>query len=506
MKKTIVSIAALAAVALIAAGAGYWFAGSRSESSRTSATVPAAKEASERKILYWHDPMRPEQKFDKPGRSPFMDMDLVPVYAESPGIDTGAGGVTVSPRMAQNLGIRVTEVKSGSLEQRIEAVGSVGWNERAVVVVQTRSGGFVERLHARAPLDMVNKGAPLIELLVPDWAAAQEEYLLLRRNASKEAEELTRASRQRLLLLGMSEEQIKRVEADGKPRARITLHAPIDGAIAELSVREGMTVTSGAMLFRLVDLARVWVTAEIPEAQATWLRPGSDVQASVPAWPGVTFRGKVSALLPEVNAATRTLRARIELANPGAKLKPGMYATLVFTSGGKRKVLIVPSEAVIRTGERNVVMRAEGEGRFRVQEVETGLDAHGETEILKGLAAGDKVVVSGQFLIDSEANLRASTTRAQDNPTEQTAMKLHQGVGTLVAIDVSEATISHEEIASANMGAMTMAYRLPTGGLPAGLKQGDRIRFEFTLSEQGEFRLTRIERSASNSATHGAHK
>jgi Cu(I)/Ag(I) efflux system membrane fusion protein len=502
MKKPFALIVVQVAVTLIAAGAGYWFAGSRSESSRTTSTSSVAKETAGRKILYWHDPMRPEQKFDKPGRSPFMDMDLVPVYADVAGPD--AGGVAVSPRMAQSLGIRIAEVKSGSLDQRIEAVGSVGWNERAVVVVQTRSGGFVERLHARAPLDMVKRGAPLIELLAPDWAAAQEEYLLLSRNTSKEAEELVRAARQRLLLLGMSEEQIQRVEADGKPRTRITLYAPIDGAIAELSVREGMTVTSGAMLFRLVDLASVWVTAEIPEAQATWLRPGSGVQASVSAWPGEIFRGRVGAILPEVNAATRTLRARIELANPGAKLKPGMFATLVFTSGGKRKALIVPSEAVIRTGERSVVMQAEGENNFRVQQVEIGLDAHGETEILKGLAAGDKIVVSGQFLIDSEANLRASTTRAQDNPAA--VVKLHQGRGTLVAIDTAEATISHEEIASANMGAMTMAYRLPAGGLPAGLKTGDRIRFEFTMNDQGEFRLTRIERDAGSTAAHGAHQ
>jgi Cu(I)/Ag(I) efflux system membrane fusion protein len=304
----------------------------------------------------------------------------------------------------------------------------------------------------------------------------------------------------------MSEEQILLAEKTGRPQTRITLRAPISGVIAELGVREGMSVAPGAMLFRLVDLSSVWVNAEVPEAQAGWLQPGGAVEARVPAWPDQVFRGKVSAILPEVNAATRTVRARIEIANPGAKLKPGMFATLGFIARASAKALWVPSEAIIRTGERSVVMLAEGEGRFREREVEIGLEADGKTEILKGLAAGDKVVVSGQFLIDSESNLRAASTRAMDVPGTKTAITPHQGAGTLVAIDAEEATISHEEIPSAGMGAMTMAYRLPAGGLPAGLKKGDRIRFEFTMSEQGEFRLTRIEREQSGAEAHGAHK
>ena len=502
MNRTVLILIAFGAVALAAAGAGYWAAASRmSAAPALASSSEPSKDSPGRKILYWHDPMVPQQKFDQPGKSPFMDMQLVPVYA-----DGGAGGdvVSIDPRVAQNLGIRTAEAVMGSPTRRFEAVGGVGWNERAVVVLQARAAGFVERLHARAPLDAVAKGQPLVDLLVPDWAAAQQEYLLLRRSESKDTGVLATAARQRLLLLGMSEKQIENVETAGKPQTRITLYAPIDGVIAELGVREGMTVASGAMLFRLVDLASVWVTAEVPEAQAAWLRPDAAVRATVPAWPGQVFQGKLSAILPEVNAATRTLRARIELANPGAKLKPGMFATLAFISVEERKALMVPSDAVIRTGERSVVMRVEGEGRFRAQEVAVGLEADGKTEILKGLSAGDKVVVSGQFLIDSESNLRAASTRAQDAPGAKAA--LHQGAGTLVAIDAREATISHEDIPSAGMGAMTMAYRLPAGGLPAGLKNGDRIRFEFTMGAQGDFQLTRIDRERSGAEAHGAHK
>ena len=393
-------------VAAVAAGGGYWYAMSRMtppDPDASSAAAPAGKT-----ILYWFDPMVPQQHFDKPGKSPFMDMQLVPKYADEAGSE---GAVIIDPRVAQNLGVRTVAATTGSIERRIEAVGSVAWNERAVFVVQARSAGFVEKLHARAPLDPVAKGQPLVEILVPDWAAAQAEYLLLRR-AGKDTS-LTEAARNRLQLLGMSEEQIGLLEKTGQPQTRITLYAPINGVIAELGVREGMTVMSGAMLFRLVDLSSVWVNAEVPEAQGAWLRPGTAVEARVPSFPGQVFRGRVSAILPEVNAATRTLRARVELANPGGRLKPGMFATLVFAQGTGTNALLVPSEAVIRTGERSVVIVAESEGKFRPQEVELGFESGGKSEIRKGLSEGDTVVVSGQFLIDSEASLRASGTRME---------------------------------------------------------------------------------------------
>lgn len=405
MKRVSLVLIALAALVAALAG-GYWYGASRTAPNQEN--VAAGQNASGRKILYWYDPMVPQQRFDKPGKSPFMDMDLAPKYADEEG---DARGVSIDPRLAQNLGVRTADAALGRVERRVEAVGSVVWNERAVFVMQARSGGFVEHLHARAPFDPVEKGQPLVELLVPDWAAAQEEYLLLVRAGRDSG--LADAARNRLRLLGMSEEQIALVEKTGRPQTRITLHAPIAGVIAELGVREGMSVAPGAMLFRLVDLATVWVNAEVPEAQGTWLRPGTAVEARVPSFPDRAFRGRVDTILPEVNAATRTLRARVELANPGAKLKPGMFASLVFAESAGGKALLVPSEAVIRTGTRSVVIVAEGEGRFRQQEVELGIESGGRSEIRKGLAEGDKVVVSGQFLIDSEASLRATGRRME---------------------------------------------------------------------------------------------
>ncbi len=342
MKRTL-ALVILAAV--VFAGLGYWL-GTRREHAPVQKPVAATTDT--RKPLYWFDPMYPQHKFDKPGKSPFMDMQLVPKYADEGGADSGT--VSISARMVQNLGVRTEEARSGSIEQRFETAGSVAYNERAVVQLQARAAGFVEKLHARAPLDPVTKGAPLVDILFPEWAGAQEEFLLLRRSESEELKALAQAARQRLTLLGMSESQIAAIERDGRVRTRFTLTAPISGVIAELGVREGATVTAGQTLYRIVDLSTVWVNAEVPETQASWVTPGARVEARVPAYPNSVFSGRVGALLPEVTAATRTVRARIELDNPGARLKPGMFATLSFARGAARKYVLVPSEAVIRTG------------------------------------------------------------------------------------------------------------------------------------------------------------
>src|SRR3984893_15510235 len=316
-----------------------------------------------KRVLYWHDPMVPGTKFDKPGKSPFMDMQLVPVYADDA---PDAGGVAIDPRLQQNLGVRTTKAVAGSLSSTVEAVGSVAYNERDVAVVQARANGFVEKLYVRAPLDPVRKGQPLAELYVPDWVAAQEDYLSAKRiDARSDAPSLSRladSAKQRMRLAGMSDAQIAAVEAGGKVQARFTITAPIAGVIGELTAREGMTVMAGAPLFRINGLSTVWVNAEVPEAATAQVRPGNLVEARTPAVSGAVFTGTVSAILPEVNPATRTIKARIELANPGGQLVPGMFATVSFAPAARKDVLLVPSEAVIQTGKRSVVVGAHGGG------------------------------------------------------------------------------------------------------------------------------------------------
>jgi Cu(I)/Ag(I) efflux system membrane fusion protein len=288
-------------------------------------------------------------------------------------------------------------------------------------LVTARVGGFVERLHARAALDPVRKGQPLVEIYVPDWIAAQEEYLSVKRMQGQGTETMVAAARQRMLLVGMSEEQVRSVEAGNKVQPRFTLTAPIGGVIAELGVREGMTVAAGAMLFRINGLGSVWVYAEIPESRASMVRIGSSVETRTPALPGQVFKGRVAAILPEVNPATRTLKARIEVANAGGRLTPGMFASVDFAPSAQSAALVVPSEAVIQTGQRRLVIVQLEDGKFRPTDVETGAEANGQTEIRKGLTTGQKVVISSQFLIDSESSLKGTTSRMTDVPAAMDA-------------------------------------------------------------------------------------
>ncbi len=360
-----------------------------------------------KKVLYWHDPMAPAQRFDHPGKSPFMDMQLVPVEE---GAEDG-GAIEISPRVQQNLGVRVAEVTLGKMDQGLSAPATVAYDERDVALVQARANGFVERLYVRATLDPVRKGQPLADLYVPDWVAGQEEYLAVKQLRSAGAEDLLHSARERLRLAGMTEDLIERFEASGKVQPLLTLTAPISGVVADLAAREGMTLTNGAPLLRINGIATVWINAEVPESLVHQVRLGEVVRARTSALPGVVFAGKVSAVLPAVTMETRTVKVRVELANPNALLVPGMFATVQFSTGGQQDVLQVPSEAVIQTGTRSVVMLAEGWGKFRPVNVEVGSEGGGRTEIRAGLAAGQQVVVSGQFLIDSEASLKGTEAR-----------------------------------------------------------------------------------------------
>jgi len=418
--------AIIVAIALLCVAGGYGLyrvgvsQGLKSAAASSGTSVEAggkAPAAGERKPLYWQDPMNPGQKFDKPGKSPFMDMQLVPVYADDGAGD--AGKISINPRLQQNLGIRTAEVTRGALSARLVTVGSVTYNEREVALVQARTNGFVERLYVRAALDPVRKGQALADLYLPDWIAAQEEYLTVRRMQGGGMESLTDGARQRMRLAGMNDEQIRLVESTGKVHPRMTVTAPVSGVVVELSVREGMSVAAGAPMFRINGLDTVWINAEVPEGQAMQVRPGTPVEARTAALPSVVFKGKVSALLPEVNPTTRTLKARIELANPHGELVPGMFAGISFNPAQQGEMLLVPSEAVIQTGTRSVVMLAQGEGRFLPVEVEIGREANGQTEVRMGLEAGQKIVVSGQFLIDSEASLKGTATRMSDAVTDR---------------------------------------------------------------------------------------
>ena len=402
-----VAVAAIAVSALLLGGtaAGYWFA--RSGASESTQMAPMEADEPGRKPLYWYDPMVPNQHFAKPGKSPFMNMQLVARYADQENAGQ-APGIRIDPGIVQNLGVRFTTVEHRALSERIEAVGSVTFNQRDIAVIQARTGGFVSRVYARAPGDVIPRGAPLVDLLVPDWAGAQAEFLALLQSSDKT---LIDAARQRLILLGMPQDLISRIEASKTQQATMTIRTPLAGVIETLDIRDGMTVSVGAPIAKVDGLATVWIEAAIPEAQAGRTQIGKGVDVRLTAFPGKTFSGRLIALLPEANMETRTLRVRIELPNVGGLLRPGMFAQVRLDSGDQTPVVSVSSEAVIRTGSRSVVIVAGESGRFIPTDVRTGGDVAGRTIILEGLTEGQKVVSSGQFLIDSEANLKGVLTR-----------------------------------------------------------------------------------------------
>lgn len=357
----------------------------------------AAEPAAGRKVLYWYDPMVPNERYPGPGKSS-MNMDTIPKYADEAG---AASGVRIDPSLTQNLGVRFATARRGVLEGDLNATAVIDFNQRDVAVVQSRADGFVQRVYNHAPGDVIAAGAPLVDLLIPSWGGAQTEYLAVRRTGDAP---LIRAARQRLALLGMSDGLIAGIERSGRPRNIITISSPTGGVVKTLGVRTGMSVSQGTTLAEINGLNSVWLNAAIPEALASRLRVGQSVEVALAAFPGERFAGRLTALLPEVVGDSRTITGRIEMANRGGRLRPGMFGRITF-GGSSTEALLVPTEAVIRTGERDVVMLALPEGRFQPAEVRIGRESAGQTEILIGLGEGERIVASGQFLIDSEARL-----------------------------------------------------------------------------------------------------
>lgn len=466
--------AGAAALAIIGAALGFGLASLLKE----DAAAPTAEAG--RKILYWYDPMVPSQHFDKPGKSPFMDMQMVPKYADEA---AGQAGVAIDPARTQSLGVRSVVARFGTLESSLTATGTIDFNQRDVAIVQARAAGFVQRVYGRAPGDVVGAGAPLADLLIPEWSGAQAEYLAVRRTGNAA---LTRAARQRLALLGMPAATIAAVERSGRPRTIATVSTPAGGVIKTLGVRAGMSVMAGQTLAEVNGLGIVWLNAAVPEAMAGMLRPGQSASATLAAYPGERFSGRIAAILPSVEAESRTLTVRLELPNRGGRLRPGMFATVDFGGTG-RTALLIPSEAVIRTGRRTLVMLALPGGRYQPAEVRTGTEAGGQIEVLAGLAEGERIVSSGQFLIDSEASLSGVQARPIAGPSAPAPAKaaMHETRGRIDRISGLSVTIAHEPVPAINWPAMTMTFRLATPALSQGFKSGDRVRFRFDQAPQG---------------------
>ena len=485
IRNVLIAVFAAGGLALAAGG----FIAGRSSSaagSPAAAAAPMSAASGARKVLYWRDPMVPGPRFDKPGKSPFMDMALVPVYAD----ETADAGVQVNASMQQNLGIRTTLVQRQDVSSSFDAVGAVQFDERLSVAVQTRVAGYVERLAVRAPMERVRRGEALATIYAPDWLAPQNELLALERTGA--SRDLIDAARERLRAMSVPDDLVRRSEETGAAQGRFTVSAPQSGVVAELGVREGAAVSPGVTLFRLAGLDKVWAVAEIPEGQALHLAGGQKARATLQADPSLAFEGKLDEILPQINAGTRTLQARFEVDNRDGRLTPGQLL-LLKVAGPPKSRLVVPAEAVIRTGTRALVIVRRPTGSFEPTQVQLGADLGDLIEVASGLAEGDRVVSSGQFLIDSEANLRSVTASLTSPPASvptsaaqpSAGPPLHAGRGKVESVDAKSLTISHGPIATMNWPAMTMSFSKPAPRAFPEVKVGDTVRFRFKNTDAG---------------------
>ncbi len=376
----------------------------------------AAGKKKERKILYWVAPMDPSYRSDKPGKSP-MGMDLVPVYE-----DDGSSGslIKIDPVVVQNMGVRIGIVRRERLHRSIRTVAQVLPAEDLLSVVNLRFSGWIEKIHADETGVLVHAGDPLFTIYSPELVSAQDELLVAIRTAGP-GSALARSARRRLQLFGLRPWQIERIVKQKRSSATLTITAPRDGYVLHKSVVEGAHVKAGTDAYRIADLSRVWIEGEVYEYDAPMVRLGAPVQVQLTFQPGEPLEGKVSYIYPTLNERTRTLRVRVELPNPDLRLKPGSFATLNIESDTGDPTLVVPTESIIHSGTRDLVFVAVSLGRYEAREVQVGRSGDGyQTEIKSGLREGERVVTSGQFLLDSESQLQEAVAKMLES-------RLHAG-------------------------------------------------------------------------------
>ena len=394
-------LAALALLLVFGAGVGgYRIAGGGG---------PQRSAESGRRILYWYDPMVPAEHYPGPGKSS-MGMALQPKYAD----ESARGGVIVSPAMMQNLGVRLAKAEMRDIAPTVRSAGQIAFDQRLVSEVQTLTPGFVERLSVRAEGEPIAAGRVIAEVYSPDLLAAENEYRALLASRSVVSANLRSAARSRLLLLGAPTSLVAHLDRGGAPQRTYPVIARRSGVVTTIGARPGAQVGLGQSIVTIQGLGQVLAIADVPEASLGGVRVGQPAEISFPAYPGDIRRGVVDYIFPSLNSQSRTARVRITLPNPGGRLRQGMFAN-VSLQGTGRTALVVPSEAVIDTGRRQIVI-VRRKGGFIPQEVTTGRDMDQWTEIVAGLSPGEEVVASGQFLIDSEASLQGFLSRLQPNP------------------------------------------------------------------------------------------
>lgn len=521
MKTTALVIIGLAAVGA-AAGAGYWWGansllaghGGGEDAATAAAAAAAGGAAKERKVLYYRNPMGLADTSPVPKKDP-MGMDYIPVFEGEEDAGT-AGQIKLSTEKTQKLGVRTEPAQVRAMDSIVRAAGRIEPDERRVFAVAPKFEGWIERLFVNVTGEPVRKGQPLFAVYSPELVSVQQEYALATQGMAtlKDAYPEARASMQRLAESSLmrlknwdiSEEQIRALAQSGDAKRTLIFRAPVNGIVMEKKALQGMRFMPGEMLYQIADLTSVWVLADVFEQDIGQVKVGAKARVSITAYPDAVFEGRITYIYPTLKAETRTVPVRLEIANPGGRLKPAMFAQ-VEVAATSAKVLTVPKSAVIDSGTRRIVLVQTAEGRFVPRDVKLGIRGENYVHVLEGLSENELVVVAANFLIDAESNLKAvldqlsstSKTDSAGGPASpavaRPAAHHHQAEGKVESIDsrAGSLSITHGPVASLKWPGMTMDFEVAHAGLLEGLKPGAAIAFEFVERKPGEWVITRIE-------------
>ena len=498
-------------VAVAAAGGGYWL-GTKgmvhgdANSAQASVAAPVADSGKkERKLLYYRNPMGLPDTSPVPKKDP-MGMDYIPVYeGEDTSESDSSGTIKVSTEKVQKLGVRTEAAQVRALDRIVRAAGRVEPDERRLYAISPKFEGYVERLHVNVTGQPVGRGQPLFEVYSPELVSAQREYAIAAQGveALKDADataqagmkQLAESSLARLKNWDISEAQVKALVQSGETKRTLTFRSPVAGIVTEKIALQGMRFMPGEALYQIADLSSVWVVADVFEQDIGLVKAGANATVRINAYPDKVFEGRIGYVYPTLNADTRTVPVRVELANPGLLLKPAMFAQVELPVSARGSVVTVPLSAIIDSGTRQVVLVQQGEGRFAPREVRLGARSEAHVEILDGIKDGEQVVVAANFLIDAESNLKAALGGlGTDNKAPASTKVGHKASGRVDEIDAKNGTasIEHGPVESLKWPSMTMEFTFSNSALLSGLKPGASIDFEFVERGQGEWVITAV--------------